>query len=162
MPAGWRAPPASVVYGLLAGDERRNALILDDVIGSLEAGRSPIVLTERKDHLLAEHFPRPLPDEAEPGFAGAAYPLGRGEARPAGAPAERVKTGRRRPAPGPRRAGRGAYGEKDTVSGISVMPLYFSIASFMRFSLWPSRLFHSAHQFRKFLKVSSSSERMPK
>ena len=31
--------------------KRRNALILDDIIGSLEAGRSPIVLTERKDHL---------------------------------------------------------------------------------------------------------------
>lgn len=43
--------PIQVVYRLLAGDERRNALILDDVIGSLEAGRSPIVLTERKDHL---------------------------------------------------------------------------------------------------------------
>ena len=61
-----------------------------------------------------------------------------------------------------RRRPLGAYGEKDTVSGISVMPLYFSIARFMRFSLWPSRLFHSAHQLRKFLKVSSSSERMPK
>ena len=43
--------PIQVVYRLLAGDARRNALILDDVIGSLEAGRSPIVLTERKDHL---------------------------------------------------------------------------------------------------------------
>ena len=43
-------------------------------------------------------------------------------------------------------AGRGAYGEKDTVSGISVMPRYFGIASFMRFSLWPSRLFHSARR----------------
>ena len=54
------------------------------------------------------------------------------------------------------------YGEKDTVSGISVMPLYFSIASFMRLSLWPRRLFHSAHQLRKFLKVESGSERIPK
>ena len=54
------------------------------------------------------------------------------------------------------------YGEKETVSGISVMPLYFSIASFMRLSLWPRRLFHSAHQLRKFLKVGSASERMPK
>ena len=41
------------------------------------------------------------------------------------------------------------------------MPLYFSIASFMRLSLWPSRLFHSAHQLRKFLKVESASDRMP-
>ena len=43
--------PIQVVYRLLAGDERRNSLILDDVIGALEGGRSPIVLTERKDHL---------------------------------------------------------------------------------------------------------------
>ena len=48
------------------------------------------------------------------------------------------------------------------MSGISLIPLYFSIASFMRFSLWPRRLFHSAHQLRKFLKVESGSERMPK
>ena len=54
------------------------------------------------------------------------------------------------------------YGEKETVSGISVIPLYFSIASFMRLSLWPSRLFHSAHQLRKFLKVESGSARIPK
>ena len=39
------------IYGALAGDDRRNHLILDDVIGSLEAGRSPLVLTERKAHL---------------------------------------------------------------------------------------------------------------
>ena len=63
---------------------------------------------------------------------------------------------RARPRPVPR------YGENETVSGISVTPLYFSIASFMRFSLWPSRLFHSAHQLRKFLKVGSASDRMPK
>ena len=43
--------PIQRIYQILAGDERRNALILDDIIGSLEAGRSPIVLTERKDHL---------------------------------------------------------------------------------------------------------------
>ncbi len=44
-------PPIQRVYRSLAGDDRRNALILDDIIGSLEAGRSPIVLTERTDHL---------------------------------------------------------------------------------------------------------------
>ena len=50
--------PIQRLYRSLADDERRNALILDDVIGSLEAGRSPIVLTERKDHLdfLAERL----------------------------------------------------------------------------------------------------------
>ena len=39
------------LYRLLATDPARNDLILDDVISSLEEGRSPLVLTERKDHL---------------------------------------------------------------------------------------------------------------
>jgi superfamily II DNA or RNA helicase len=42
------------LYGALAGDEARNALILNDVVRALEQGRSPILLTERKDHL--EYF----------------------------------------------------------------------------------------------------------
>ena len=49
--AGESDQPIQRIYRSLAGDERRIGLILDDVIGSLEAGRSPIVLTERKDHL---------------------------------------------------------------------------------------------------------------
>jgi superfamily II DNA or RNA helicase len=46
------------LYGALAGDERRNRLILDDVVQALEERRSPILLTERKDHLehLATHL----------------------------------------------------------------------------------------------------------
>ena len=43
--------PIQRIYRSLAGDERRNDLILNDVIGALDAGRSPLVLTERKDHL---------------------------------------------------------------------------------------------------------------
>lgn len=39
------------IYRALAADKQRNDLIIDDIVGSLEAGRSPIVLTERKDHL---------------------------------------------------------------------------------------------------------------
>jgi superfamily II DNA or RNA helicase len=39
------------VYGRLAADKRRNRRILDDILRALEEGRSPIVLTERKDHL---------------------------------------------------------------------------------------------------------------
>ncbi len=46
------------IYRALAADKQRNDLILDDIIGSLEAGRSPIVLTERKDHL--EFFAKSL------------------------------------------------------------------------------------------------------
>jgi superfamily II DNA or RNA helicase len=39
------------LYAALATDERRNRLILDDVATALAEGRSPILLTERKDHL---------------------------------------------------------------------------------------------------------------
>jgi len=39
------------LYAALARDEARNAMILNDVIRALEEGRSPILLTERKDHL---------------------------------------------------------------------------------------------------------------
>lgn len=39
------------IYTALAADEDRNALIFDDVLAALEAGRHPVVLTERRDHL---------------------------------------------------------------------------------------------------------------
>ncbi len=39
------------IYAVLAQDENRNQLILDDVLQALRAGRSPIILTERRDHL---------------------------------------------------------------------------------------------------------------
>lgn len=42
------------LYAALATDTKRNQLILDDAIAALEQGRSPILLTERKDHL--EYF----------------------------------------------------------------------------------------------------------
>ena len=42
------------LYGLLATNENRNAQIINDVLGAMEDGRSPILLTERKDHL--EYF----------------------------------------------------------------------------------------------------------
>jgi superfamily II DNA or RNA helicase len=46
------------LYGALARDPARNDLIFDDVVAALEAGRSPLVITERKDHLelLAERL----------------------------------------------------------------------------------------------------------
>ena len=43
-------PPIQQIYAALADDEDRNALIFDDVLTALEEGRSPILLTERKDH----------------------------------------------------------------------------------------------------------------
>jgi superfamily II DNA or RNA helicase len=39
------------LYGGLVRDEARNAMILNDVMRALEERRSPILLTERKDHL---------------------------------------------------------------------------------------------------------------
>ena len=43
--------PIQDLYRALASDNCRNGLIIDDVISALEEGRSPILLTERKDHL---------------------------------------------------------------------------------------------------------------
>ena len=47
-------PPIQHVYAALAADGDRNDLIFNEVLQALEAGRSPILLTERKDH--AQHF----------------------------------------------------------------------------------------------------------
>ena len=44
-------PAMPAIYAALASDEPRNDLIFDDVLKALEARRSPIVLTERRDHL---------------------------------------------------------------------------------------------------------------
>lgn len=40
------------LYAALAHDGSRNDLIFHDVLSALEAGRSPVVITERKDHLM--------------------------------------------------------------------------------------------------------------
>jgi superfamily II DNA or RNA helicase len=42
------------LYARLATDEQRNQLIVGDVVRAIQEGRSPILLTERKDHL--EHL----------------------------------------------------------------------------------------------------------
>jgi superfamily II DNA or RNA helicase len=44
----------TALYAALAQDEKRNDLIFDDVMLSLEAGRRPVILTERRNHL--EYF----------------------------------------------------------------------------------------------------------
>jgi len=46
------------IYRQIAQDERRNRLILDDVLQALDEGRSPILLTERREHL--EYFAKQL------------------------------------------------------------------------------------------------------
>lgn len=54
------APQIQWIYSELAKDRERNDLIFNDVISALELGRSPIVLSERKDHArqLAEKLSR--------------------------------------------------------------------------------------------------------
>jgi superfamily II DNA or RNA helicase len=49
--AGSDRPAIASVYAALAKDAVRNDLIFDDVLKALEARRSPVVLTERRDHL---------------------------------------------------------------------------------------------------------------
>lgn len=44
-------PAIQTLYAELAADPARNDLIFEDIIAALEAGRSPLVITERKDHL---------------------------------------------------------------------------------------------------------------
>ncbi|MFA6717153.1 MAG: DEAD/DEAH box helicase family protein, partial [Victivallaceae bacterium] len=50
--------PIHQVYELLMNDKKRNDLIVDDVLKAIRAKRSPVIITERKDHLeyLAERF----------------------------------------------------------------------------------------------------------
>ncbi len=45
-------PSMPAIYAAIGRNEARNDLIFDDVLYAIEEKRSPIVLTERKDHLL--------------------------------------------------------------------------------------------------------------
>ena len=44
-------PGIQEVYGMLAMDPVRNQMIIDDVVEAIQAGRSPVLLTERREHL---------------------------------------------------------------------------------------------------------------
>ncbi len=44
-------PSIAELYAYLSHHERRNAQIVDDVVAAVSSGRSPIVITERRDHL---------------------------------------------------------------------------------------------------------------
>jgi len=46
-------PTIQELYARLAHDSARNDLVFDDILSALEAGRSPVVITERRDHLEA-------------------------------------------------------------------------------------------------------------
>jgi len=43
--------PIHEVYSLLLSDASRNDMIVDDILGAVREGRSPLVFTERKEHL---------------------------------------------------------------------------------------------------------------
>jgi superfamily II DNA or RNA helicase len=58
LPPSRRTPSIQEVYAALAVDAKRNELVLNDAIACLEGGRSPILLTERRDHL--EYFAEKL------------------------------------------------------------------------------------------------------
>ena len=45
------SPPIQDVYALLAQDDERNRLIVEDVVATVGAKRCPVLLTERRDHL---------------------------------------------------------------------------------------------------------------
>lgn len=47
----YERPPIQTVYAELANNRARNELIVKDVISALKAGRSPVILTERKEHV---------------------------------------------------------------------------------------------------------------
>ena len=55
------SPSIQEIYAVLARDEARNRLIVEDIIAAVKADRSPVLLTERREHLealasqLAEH-----------------------------------------------------------------------------------------------------------
>jgi len=44
-------PPIHKIYSALVNDENRNALIITDVLHAIIENRSPVVLTERRQHL---------------------------------------------------------------------------------------------------------------
>ena len=53
-PAGHEATgpqQMTTLYAALVADAKRNDMIFDDVLTSLQAGRRPVILTERRDHL---------------------------------------------------------------------------------------------------------------
>jgi hypothetical protein len=55
LPASFADIPIQKLYGLLVNDKTRNEQIFNDVLLAMEEGRSPILLTERKDHLELFH-----------------------------------------------------------------------------------------------------------
>jgi superfamily II DNA or RNA helicase len=51
VPAEWKDIGIQDIYTALLNDEQRTDLIVSDVVGAIKAGRCPLLLTERTDHL---------------------------------------------------------------------------------------------------------------
>lgn len=47
----YERPPIQTVYAELANNSARNEMIVSDVVSALKDGRSPVILTERKEHV---------------------------------------------------------------------------------------------------------------
>ena len=47
----YERPPIQTVYAELAKNSARNEMIMSDVVSALKDGRSPVILTERKEHV---------------------------------------------------------------------------------------------------------------
>ena len=64
VPPEWSDIGIQDIYAALVNDEKRTDLILNDIVSAVEAGRVPLVLTERTDHirLLAERLLRRVPN----------------------------------------------------------------------------------------------------
>lgn len=88
--------PIATVYRRLTDDAQRNLLLVEDVVASVESGRSPVVLTSRRDHLdvLAAMLRDRLPDTPVVVMCGAMKAKQRKAAKaalaPEGNPARRV------------------------------------------------------------------------
>src|SRR6266545_3694099 len=64
VPPEWNGIGIQDIYTALVGDELRTDLIVSDVVCAIEAGRFPLLLTERTDHLqfLLERLTRKVPN----------------------------------------------------------------------------------------------------
>jgi superfamily II DNA or RNA helicase len=64
VPPEWNGIGIQEIYTALVNDERRTDLIVADVVGAIEDGRFPLLLTERTDHLelLLEKLVRRVPN----------------------------------------------------------------------------------------------------
>jgi len=64
VPPEWNGIGIQDIYTALVNDERRTDLVVADVVGAIEDGRFPLLLTERTDHLrlLLEKLVRRVPN----------------------------------------------------------------------------------------------------